>query len=84
MARFEGHASIRRVFVNTDGLAVLDIKPTGQDWQWAHAPSGRSREALAIALAAMTGGWKLYVAQPDDANSIVLELVGLVKDPDVG
>ena len=84
MARFEGHASIRRAFIHTNGIVVLDIKPTGQDWQWAHAPSGRSREALAVALAAMTGGWKLYVAQPDDSSSIVLELVGLTKEPDVG
>ncbi len=35
MARYEGAASIRRVYMNTGGLTVLDIKPTGLDWQWA-------------------------------------------------
>jgi hypothetical protein len=62
----------------------LDIKPTGLGWQWAHAPTGQSREALAVALAAISGGWKLYLALPDDANSIVLDFVGLAKEPDVG
>ena len=84
MARYEGAASIRRVYMNTGGLTVLDIKPTGLDWQWAHAPTDRSREALAIGLAAMTGGWKVYVMLPDNPASIVLDLVGLTKEQDLG
>ena len=48
----------------------------------ALAPSDRSREGLAVAIAALTGGWKLWVAQPDDPNSPVLEFVGVAKKPD--
>jgi hypothetical protein len=84
MSRFQGAASIARVFIGQDGTAVLDIKPDGQDWQWSHSPPGRGREALACALAAISGGWKLYVALPDDPNSIVLEIIGLTKTPDRG
>lgn len=84
MSRFEGSAAIRRIFVGQSGVTVLDIKPSGLDWQWAQAPTGRDREALAIGLAAMTGGWRLYLALPDDAASNVLDIVGLSKEPDVG
>jgi hypothetical protein len=81
MSRFQGEASVRRAFIGAEGTAVLDIKPDGLDWGWTHSPPGRGREALACALAAISGGWKLYVALPDDPNSIVLEIVGLSKSP---
>lgn len=84
MSRFQGEASIRRAFISADGTAVLDIKPDGQGWQWIQGPPARGREALACGLAAIAGGWKLYVALPDDPNSIVLEIIGLSKTPDVG
>ena len=48
------------------------------------APTDRSREALAVGLAAMTGGWKVYVMLPDNSASIVLDLVGLTKEQDLG
>lgn len=79
MSRFQGEASVRRAFIGADGTAVLDIKPDGQDWQWTHSPPGRGREALACALAAISGGWKLYVSLPDDPSSIALETIGLSK-----
>lgn len=81
MSRFQGTASVRRAFIGADGTTVMDIKPDGLDWQWIHSPSGRGREALACALAAISGGWKLYVALPDDPASIVLEIVGLSNSP---
>ena len=85
MSRFQGEASVRRAFVGSGGeIAVLDIKPDGQDWQWTHSPPARGREALACGLAAIAGGWKLWVALPDDPNSIVLEVIGLTRTPDRG
>ena len=83
MSRFQGTASVRRAFIGTDGTAVLDIKPDGMDWMWSHSPHGRGREALACALAAISGGWKLYIALPDDPVSIALEIIGLSKTPDI-
>jgi hypothetical protein len=84
VSRFQGEASVRRAFIGSGDTAVLDIKPDGLDWQWSHSPPGRGREALACALAAISGGWKLHIALPDDPNSIVLEVVGLTKTPDRG
>lgn len=84
MSRYEGSAAIRRVYTSASGVTVLDVNPTGLGWQWALAPTGQDREALAIALAAMTGGWRLYLALPDNAASNVLDLVGLTKEADVG
>jgi len=84
MARFEGHASVRRVLSRAWGNVDLDIKPDGLDWQWSTVPPERAREGLAIGLTAISGGWKLYIRLPDDPNSNVLETVGLVKDPDRG
>lgn len=84
MSRFEGHASVRRVLSRAWGNADLDIKPEGLDWQWSTVPPERAREALAIGLTAISGGWKLYISLPDDPNSNVLETVGLVRDPDRG
>jgi hypothetical protein len=86
VSRFQGEASVRRAFIGSDdaAVAVLSLKPDGLDWQWYHSPPGRGREALACALAAISGGWKLYIALPDDPNSIVLEIVGLAKTPDRG
>ncbi len=87
MSRFQGEASVHRAFIGPSepgqDTAVLYIKPDGLDWQWLHSPPGRGREALACALAAISGGWKLYIALPDDPTSIVLELVGLAKTPDI-
>jgi hypothetical protein len=82
MSRFQGTASVRRAFIGAEGTAVLDIKPDGLDWQWSHSPPGRGREALACALAAISGGWKVYLSLPDDRNSIVLEIIGLTNTPD--
>ena len=84
MARFEGHASVRRVVHQRWGRVDLDIKPDGLDWQWSFAPPERAREALAIGLTAISGGWKLYISLPDDPNSNDLEIIGLVKAPDRG
>jgi hypothetical protein len=81
MARFEGLASVRRALSMPDGNAVLDIRPDGLDWQWTSVPPERAREALACALSAISGGWKLYVTLPDDSNSNTLEIVGLSNTP---
>jgi hypothetical protein len=82
MARFEGTASIRRVLNNSAGNIVLDVKPDGLDWQWTNVPPERAREALACALTAIAGGFKLYVSLPDDPNSNVLDTIGLTNTPD--
>ncbi len=82
MARFEGGASVRRALSMPNGNAQLDIKPDGMDWQWSYVPRERAREALACALAAILGGLKLYISLPDDANSNVLETIGVTKTPD--
>ncbi len=82
MARFEGEASIRRALSNPNGETVLDIKPDGLNWQWSNVPPERAREALACALAAISGGWKLFVSLPDDPNSNMLEIIGLTNTPD--
>lgn len=82
MARFEGTASIRRALSLPDGRAQLDIKPDGLDWQWSFVPAERARPALALAIAAISGGWKLYLSLPDDVNSPVLEVIGLSNTPD--
>jgi hypothetical protein len=84
MARFDGEASIRRALIRPDGQAQLDIKPDGQGWQWSFVPPARAREALACALTAISGGWKLVITLPDDPNSQVLENVGVTKTPDHG
>ncbi len=84
MSRFDGHASVRRVYVNSAGATVLDIKPDGLDWFWAFGPADHHREALAVSLAAMSAGWKLWVTLPDDPASATLENVGMTKVPDVG
>lgn len=82
MARFEGVASIRRALSMPDGTALLDIKPDGSQWRWTSVPADRARVALACGLAAISGGWKLYVSLPDDPNSNVLGIVGLSKTLD--
>jgi hypothetical protein len=81
MARYEGPASIRRVLSLPNGGADLDIRPDGLNWQWTHVPPERAREALACGLAAISGGWKVYVSLPDDPNSNSLEIVGLTNTP---
>jgi hypothetical protein len=82
MARFEGLAAIRRALSMPNGGTLLDIKPDGLNWQWAQVPPDRARTALAIALAAIDGRWKLYLSLPDDPKSNVLEIVGISKTPD--
>jgi hypothetical protein len=84
MARFEGQASVRRALSLPDGRAQLDIKPDGLDWQWSYVPAPRAREALACALAAIAGGWKMYVSLLDHVNSHDLEIVGLYRIADRG
>src|SRR5512132_1445626 len=84
MARYEGLASIRRALSMPNGNAQLDIHPDGQDWQWSVVPPDRAREALACGLAAIAGGWKVYVSLPDDQNSNVLEIIGLTNTADRG
>ncbi len=64
------------------GDALLDIKPDGSLWRWTSVPADRSRVALACGLAAISGGWKLYVPLPDDPTSNQPEIVGLSKTPD--
>jgi hypothetical protein len=82
MARFEGLASIRRALSMPDGSALLDVRPDGSQWRWASVPIDRARIALACGIAALTGGWKLYISLPDDPTSGVLEIVGLSKTID--
>ena len=82
MARYEGLASVRRALSLPNGGAQLDIKPEGLNWQWAQVSPDRAREALAVALAAIDGRWKLYISLPDDPNSNMLEIVGLSRTPD--
>ena len=82
MARFEGLASVRRALSMPDGTALIDIKPDGSQWRWASVPSGRARVALACGIAAISGGWKLYVSLPDDPTSNALEIIGLSKTID--
>jgi hypothetical protein len=82
MARFEGLASIRRALSMPDGSALLDVKPDGSQWRWGSVPPDRARTALACGIAALTGGWKMYISLPDDPTSGVLEIVGLSKTAD--
>jgi hypothetical protein len=65
-----------------NGEAWLDIKPDGLNWQWAQVQPDRAREALAVALTAIDGRWKLYISLPDDQESNLLEIVGISKTPD--
>jgi hypothetical protein len=82
MARFEGYASIRRALSRPDGTALLDIKPDGSQWRWTIVPADRARVALACGIAAISGGWKMYISLPDDPTSSVLEIVGLSRNVD--
>lgn len=82
MARYEGLAAIRRALSMPNGEAWLDIKPDGLNWQWSQVPPDRARQALAIALTAIDGRWKLYISLPDNPESNVLEIVGLSNTPD--
>jgi hypothetical protein len=45
-------------------------------------PAERARVALACGIAAISGGWKMYISLPDDPTSSVLEIVGLSRDVD--
>jgi hypothetical protein len=65
-----------------NGDAQLDIRPDGLNWQWSIVPADRARQALACALAAISGGWKLYLSLPDDPTSDVLEIIGLSRTRD--
>jgi hypothetical protein len=60
-----------------DGTALIDIKPDGSQWRWATVRADRARVALACGIAAISGGWKLYVSLPDDPTSNALEIIGL-------
>jgi len=82
MARFEGLASIRRALSRPDGTALLDIKPDGSQWRWTVVPADRARIALAIGIAAISGGWKMYISLPDDPMSSELQVIGLSKTVD--
>jgi hypothetical protein len=65
------------VLSKADGFAQLDVKPDGQDWQWGFVPPERAREALACGLAAISGGWKVYISLADAPNTQTIEIVGL-------
>jgi hypothetical protein len=82
MARYEGTASIRRALSMPDGTALLDIKPDGSLWRWANVPATGARVALAVGIAAISGGWKLYISLPDDPTSNALEIIGLTNTRD--
>lgn len=82
MARFEGYASIRRALHRPDGTALMDIKPDGSQWRWTVVPADRARVALAVGIAAISGGWKMYISLPDDPTSNMLEIVGLSRNAD--
>jgi hypothetical protein len=77
MARYEGNASIRRALSMPDGTALLDIRPDGSEWRWASVPADGARVAVAFGIAAISGGWKLYISLPDDPTSGALEIIGL-------
>ena len=82
MAGYEGLASVRNALSLPDGSARLEIKPEPRlKWQWAQVSPEQARVALAFALAAINGGWKLYVSLPDDPSSNLLA-IGLSKTPD--
>ena len=82
MARFEGTASIRRALGIPDGTALLDIRPDGSQWRWATVPVANARVGLAVGIAAISGGWKLYISLPDDPTSSALEIIGLTNTRD--
>jgi hypothetical protein len=82
MARYEGLASVRQVWSLPKGGALLDIKPEAMNWQWAQVSPDRARQALAIALTAIDGRWKLYISLPDDPESNLLEVIGLSRTAD--
>jgi hypothetical protein len=82
MARYEGLASVRQVWSLPKGGALLDIKPEAMNWQWAQVSPDRARQALAIALTAIDGRWKLYISLPDDPESNMLEVIGLSRTAD--
>ena len=82
MARYEGTASIRRALSMPDGTALLDIQPDGSQWRWASIPAASARVAIALGIAAISGGWKLYISLPDDPTSSALEIVGLTNTRD--
>jgi hypothetical protein len=87
MARYEGTASIRRALSMPDRTALLDIRPEGSQWRWAAVPVAGAHAALACGIAAISGGWKLYISLPDDPTSNALEVVGLTNTrdrPDAG
>jgi len=65
-----------------NGDAQLDVRPAGLNWQWSTVPADRARQALACGLAAISGGWKLYLSLPDDPASDVLEIIGLSRTRD--
>ena len=77
-------ASFRRVCVNSSDQTVLDIKPDGLDWFWSIGPEDQARKALAVALAAMSAGWKLWVTLPDDPGSTCWRTWACRRCPDVG
>jgi len=84
MARYDGEGSIRRALSMPGGITQLDIRPDGQVWAWYVTTPDRAREALACGLAAISGGWKVWIRLPDDPRSNVLEVIGLVKTRDQG
>jgi hypothetical protein len=66
-----------------DGTAQLDISPDGSPWRWTIVPAAIARVDLAVGIAAISGGWKLYVSLPDDHTSNALEIIGLSKTRDL-
>jgi hypothetical protein len=65
-----------------DGSALLDIRPDGAQWRWASVPVANARVGLAVGIAAISGGWKVYISLPDDPTSNALEIIGLAKTRD--
>ncbi len=82
MARFDGYASIRRAITFPNGVVRLDLKPDGMDWSWYDAAPDHRRECLAVAIAALSGGWKVALVLPDDPGSGTIEAFGLTNSPD--
>lgn len=77
---FERPCNIRRAGISTNGNAILDIEATDGTfgWSWRHVEPDRTRELLAIALAAIATDKQVNVYIPDpvaSANVLAMQLI---------
>jgi hypothetical protein len=66
-AMFDSVCEIRRAGVTADGKALLDLKAVDGtfDWSWMVSSPERTREVLAVALAALTTGKTVFCTIDD-------------------